>query len=130
MTVVCLTTLLIRVRKKLCTTRLFQFVKICHLKSAPLFKNQRKTTQLLPSPPAMSMYPQRTQHQQRLTELLDAIKTEFDYASNEASSFKRSRKIMTQSTNNKLPKCNKSAKQCMTWSWPIENQKRHTRKRY
>ena len=37
----------------------------------------------------MSMYPQRTQHQQRLTELLDAIKTEFDYASNEASSFKK-----------------------------------------
>lgn len=37
----------------------------------------------------MSMYPQRTQHQQRLTELLDAIKSEFDYALNEASSFKK-----------------------------------------
>ena len=59
-------------------------------KAHPLFKKtNEKTTQLLPSPPAMSMYPQRTQHQQRLTELLDAIKTEFDYASNEASSFKK-----------------------------------------
>ncbi|CAX44269.1 transcriptional repressor TUP1-homologue, putative [Candida dubliniensis CD36] len=37
----------------------------------------------------MSIYTQRSQHQQRLTELLDAIKTEFDYASSEASSFKK-----------------------------------------
>ena len=129
MTVVCLTTLLIRVRKKLCTTRLFQFVKICHLKKAhPCSKtNENNTTSSIPT---SNVHVSPTQHQQRLTELLDAIKTEFDYASNEASSFKRSKKIMTQSTNNKLPKCNKSAKQCMTWSWPIEKSKRHTRKRY
>jgi len=36
----------------------------------------------------MSVYNQRT-HQTRLNELLDAIKTEFDYALNEATSFKK-----------------------------------------
>lgn len=38
---------------------------------------------------SQSLQVSRQQHQQRLTELLDAVKQEFDYAFNEASSFKQ-----------------------------------------
>ena len=81
-------------------------------------------------PNIMSMYPQRTQHQQRLTELLDAIKSEFDYALNEASSFKRSKKTMTPSTSNKLLKCNKSVKLFTNWKWHTEKSKKHTKRKF
>ncbi len=84
MTVVCLTTLLIRAQKN-CAPHDYS-IHLPFEKSAPL-KKPTKNNLLLPSP-WQCPYPQRTQ-QQRLTVLLDAIKTEFDTPQTETKQFQK-----------------------------------------